>query len=424
MENSNLGKRAQGVLRGDDGLNNAMPSGEAVAARRYPDLPDEGERDLLAAPCRWCGYNGPDYWQPGTHPESCPWHRVGGRVARRDLLGVVAVPEKWNKTGRAELEKKEEEIARLRQQVEDLSAAERWIKSLKRQNKRLSVIDQLASGNLVPMQAGDGGWILLTRAHAAEIGDDLKRIESETVARTERMRDAARAGRPLEAHTIVFGRGEVMVHTAYTHDLNRVTVHLLSGKHGHQVGEWHTAPKDGEEIANIMESGYTLEFANEQGLQVLGDGLEVARAALRAIDADPSNQEGILDAMRAKSRELGDPHLNGDAPAQELQRLATRDEFEDAVAQGLRENLRFGEDWYLYNVVNFGAKDFPDWTGTLEISLASGEKVTVEIGVDWSDDGVGTVGILTSDNHYTSLEDVYAALFWQQLEYADEEGAA
>jgi len=46
--------------------------------------------DLLEAPCIFCGYDGPDYWQGGTHRQECPWHGVGGEAERREALrGVV-----------------------------------------------------------------------------------------------------------------------------------------------------------------------------------------------------------------------------------------------------------------------------------------------------------------------------------------------
>jgi len=46
--------------------------------------------NLLEAPCVFCGYNGPRYWQAGTHAEDCPWRVIGG-IARREqkLRGVI-----------------------------------------------------------------------------------------------------------------------------------------------------------------------------------------------------------------------------------------------------------------------------------------------------------------------------------------------
>lgn len=38
--------------------------------------------ELLEARCVFCGYNGPGYWQPFTHPKPCPWHDIGGMDQR------------------------------------------------------------------------------------------------------------------------------------------------------------------------------------------------------------------------------------------------------------------------------------------------------------------------------------------------------
>jgi len=47
------------------------------------------ERKLLDAPCVFCGYNGPGYWQAGTHKPECPWHGVGGYDERAVMLRPV-----------------------------------------------------------------------------------------------------------------------------------------------------------------------------------------------------------------------------------------------------------------------------------------------------------------------------------------------
>lgn len=39
-------------------------------------------RDLLSAPCLFCGYNGAGYWQAGMHAEECPWHVIAGSYER------------------------------------------------------------------------------------------------------------------------------------------------------------------------------------------------------------------------------------------------------------------------------------------------------------------------------------------------------
>lgn len=43
---------------------------------------------LLEAPCHWCGYNGPNYWQAGTHHEGCPVRGIGGMVEREHWLSA------------------------------------------------------------------------------------------------------------------------------------------------------------------------------------------------------------------------------------------------------------------------------------------------------------------------------------------------
>lgn len=60
----------------------------APASRRDAAKPPmrENASDVLMAPCRWCAYNGPGYWQEGTHAASCPWRKIGGEVARLDVM--------------------------------------------------------------------------------------------------------------------------------------------------------------------------------------------------------------------------------------------------------------------------------------------------------------------------------------------------
>lgn len=47
--------------------------------------------DPLGAKCVFCSYNGPGYWQPGTHSKSCPWHSVGGMDERRKKLSCLTL---------------------------------------------------------------------------------------------------------------------------------------------------------------------------------------------------------------------------------------------------------------------------------------------------------------------------------------------
>jgi hypothetical protein len=41
---------------------------------------------ILDAPCKWCGYDGPDYWQENTHGHDCVWRSVGGLWDRERAL--------------------------------------------------------------------------------------------------------------------------------------------------------------------------------------------------------------------------------------------------------------------------------------------------------------------------------------------------
>ena len=58
---------------------------------------DRISHNLFDAPCVFCGYNGPNYYQAGTHDKKCPWHRVGGyderiesfiELARKNKIAV------------------------------------------------------------------------------------------------------------------------------------------------------------------------------------------------------------------------------------------------------------------------------------------------------------------------------------------------
>lgn len=41
---------------------------------------------ILSAPCIFCHYNGPKYWQAGTHAKNCPFHNIGGADCRYKAL--------------------------------------------------------------------------------------------------------------------------------------------------------------------------------------------------------------------------------------------------------------------------------------------------------------------------------------------------
>jgi len=44
------------------------------------------EDGALSAPCRFCGYSGPDYYRAGTHAADCPWREIGGLDERKARL--------------------------------------------------------------------------------------------------------------------------------------------------------------------------------------------------------------------------------------------------------------------------------------------------------------------------------------------------
>lgn len=41
---------------------------------------------LLEGPCIFCKYDGPNYYQAGTHSPRCPFNQVGGADTRYNLL--------------------------------------------------------------------------------------------------------------------------------------------------------------------------------------------------------------------------------------------------------------------------------------------------------------------------------------------------
>lgn len=41
---------------------------------------------LLDAPCIFCGYNGPDYWQIGSHNDDCPFYHTATIELRADMF--------------------------------------------------------------------------------------------------------------------------------------------------------------------------------------------------------------------------------------------------------------------------------------------------------------------------------------------------
>jgi hypothetical protein len=88
--------RACSVCQGEDvPCAKCKGSGRELVAREAPaDAPPATPRDILFAPCQWCGYNGADYWQAGPHGFDCPWFTVGGMRERELLLPQVQPPPK------------------------------------------------------------------------------------------------------------------------------------------------------------------------------------------------------------------------------------------------------------------------------------------------------------------------------------------
>ena len=46
---------------------------------------------LLSAPCVFCGYNGPNYWQIHSHAKDCLWYDIAGMEERKELLPDLLV---------------------------------------------------------------------------------------------------------------------------------------------------------------------------------------------------------------------------------------------------------------------------------------------------------------------------------------------
>jgi len=49
-------------------------------------MSNEYGKELLDAPCVFCGYNRENYWQTETHDRKCPWFHVGREESRQKLL--------------------------------------------------------------------------------------------------------------------------------------------------------------------------------------------------------------------------------------------------------------------------------------------------------------------------------------------------
>lgn len=83
------------------------------------------------APCPFCGYSGPNFFQAGTHAADCPWHNIGG-LSERLLAFDDVVSDLFR------------EVRRLRVA---LAAAPRWV----------SVTERLPEiGGVVPVKLDNG----------------------------------------------------------------------------------------------------------------------------------------------------------------------------------------------------------------------------------------------------------------------------
>jgi hypothetical protein len=49
------------------------------------------EDKLINAPCPFCTYNGPGYFQKGTHASACPYYSVGGKEQRISFLAPFII---------------------------------------------------------------------------------------------------------------------------------------------------------------------------------------------------------------------------------------------------------------------------------------------------------------------------------------------
>jgi hypothetical protein len=61
-------------------------------------------KDILDAPCIFCGYNREGYWQVITHDKHCPWFDLGGYEERKEALrdtirSIVVTSEVCYKAG-------------------------------------------------------------------------------------------------------------------------------------------------------------------------------------------------------------------------------------------------------------------------------------------------------------------------------------
>jgi len=102
---------------------------------------------LTDAPCIFCGYSGPEYYQRGSHAEDCPWHSIGGGYERVAAISDVA------RGMFVELRRLRAELARLKPLAE---AAVAWMASNSDESLDASTRLKLAAASYARAQAQAG----------------------------------------------------------------------------------------------------------------------------------------------------------------------------------------------------------------------------------------------------------------------------
>ena len=82
------------------------------------------DKELLDAPCVFCGYNGAGYWQRGTHDPRCPVHDIGGQFERRGVVGLSLRDAVYRiEKMKDRIKQLEREVAELRGRVSKIEGA-------------------------------------------------------------------------------------------------------------------------------------------------------------------------------------------------------------------------------------------------------------------------------------------------------------
>lgn len=107
---------------------------------------------LTDAPCIFCGYSGPEYYQRGSHAEDCPWHSIGGGYERVAAISDVA------RGMFVELRRLRAELARLK----PLAEAAQWVPVTEalpgERNPDEGIVALLENGVRVDAMHGKEGW--------------------------------------------------------------------------------------------------------------------------------------------------------------------------------------------------------------------------------------------------------------------------